>query len=150
MDCSPFLNWNEDKLGSAEEKAEIFMSLVATLKIQPALDDSLEAKAVRLFESMCWGGQESADDFLNSFGPTTDLSSRDFVQCIVVLLSTASQVITTAAMEILCALVLFCSPIIRYSLVKADLIPHIIVTLNLMSITLAEAFGIHISVMKSI
>ncbi|KAK2955741.1 hypothetical protein BLNAU_9277 [Blattamonas nauphoetae] len=87
MDCSPFLNWNEDKLGSADEKAEIFMSLVATLKIQPALDDSLETKAVKILESAVPVDRESADAFLNSLGRTTDESVSGFVQSIVLIIT---------------------------------------------------------------
>ncbi|KAK2948079.1 hypothetical protein BLNAU_17026 [Blattamonas nauphoetae] len=47
MDCSPFLNWDENRLRSTAEWTVVFQSLVATVKAQPALDVTLEAKAVR-------------------------------------------------------------------------------------------------------
>ncbi|KAK2956647.1 hypothetical protein BLNAU_8488 [Blattamonas nauphoetae] len=47
-DCDAFLNWDEQFLKPFSEKMVVFRSLVATVKLQPAFDDSLEAKAAKL------------------------------------------------------------------------------------------------------
>ncbi|KAK2957604.1 hypothetical protein BLNAU_7503 [Blattamonas nauphoetae] len=106
---SPFLNWSDDDPGSENEKAIVFRSLVATLKSHPALDASLEAKAVKLLKS-----------------------------------------ITTPAMEMLASLIRNASSKRRLALVKADLIPQLIPSLNLLSLPFAEAVDIHINLMKTI
>ncbi|KAK2958191.1 hypothetical protein BLNAU_6895 [Blattamonas nauphoetae] len=38
MDCSPFLNWDEEDLDSEDDQAVVFQALVATLKSHPTLD----------------------------------------------------------------------------------------------------------------
>ncbi|KAK2956926.1 hypothetical protein BLNAU_8001 [Blattamonas nauphoetae] len=150
MDCSPFLNWSGEAPGSESEKAEIFRSLVATVKSQPALDDSLEAKAVKFLESVKSHRSSPADDFLGSFASSTDESLTSFVQCIVVLISSASQIVTTASIEMLYSQIPWCSAKLFLTLVKADLISQIIASLNPMFLSLAEAVDIHITVMKII
>ncbi|KAK2960866.1 hypothetical protein BLNAU_4263 [Blattamonas nauphoetae] len=149
-DSSAFLNWTEEKPESEDEPAVVFMSLVATLKLQPAPDVSLEAKAVRFIKSVSQTTRSSAKAFLNSFGRITDESMTDFVQSMVVLLSTPSQVITAATMKMLDDLVLWGSSNNLLLLVKADLIPQIVVTLNLQSLSFAETEDIHINVMRII
>ncbi|KAK2956983.1 hypothetical protein BLNAU_8058 [Blattamonas nauphoetae] len=149
-DCSPFLNWTKGRRDDIHSKAIVFRSLVATLKSQPALDDSLEAKAVRFLESAKLGTKESADAFLDSFESSSDESSTKFVQCIVVLISSASQVITMAAMKIHQNLMWLCSTKNLLLLITADLIPHLINTLNPLSLSYAEGVGIHINIMKSV
>ncbi|KAK2948850.1 hypothetical protein BLNAU_16193 [Blattamonas nauphoetae] len=150
MDCSPFLNWNEKELESEDEWAIVFRSLVATLKFQPALAVSLETKAVTFLKSVSPASQSSPDDFLNSLGRATDESPTAFVQSLVVLLSSASQVITTASMELLSNLFWPYSPKLHLSLIKADLIPQIIIALNPHSLSFAETLSIHINLMKTI
>ncbi|KAK2953015.1 hypothetical protein BLNAU_12004 [Blattamonas nauphoetae] len=130
MDCSAFLNWSIETPGSEDEKAVIFRSLVATVKSQPTLDDSLQVKAVKLLKSLDPDDEESAEAFLRRLGQTTDESLTNFVQSIVVLLSSASRVITTAAVKILQNLFFWFSPKDKRTLVKADLIPQLINTLN--------------------
>ncbi|KAK2960223.1 hypothetical protein BLNAU_4776 [Blattamonas nauphoetae] len=147
-DCSAFLNWNEEKLESEEEMAIILRSLVATLKLQPTFDDSLEAKAVKFLESVDPQGTKSADAFLNSFEQTKDKSSTNFVQCIVVLLSTPNQMITTATMEMLVFLFQNCSTKIRLTFFKADLVAQLINSLNPLSLSFVDAVDIHINLMK--
>ncbi|KAK2941620.1 hypothetical protein BLNAU_23468 [Blattamonas nauphoetae] len=107
-----------------------FRSLVATVKSQPALDVCLEAKAVKLLVYISPWKEESADAFLNSFASNSGDSTTEFVQYIVVLLSSTSQVITTAAMKLLDSVVQNSSAQVRLTLVKADLVPQLINTLN--------------------
>ncbi|KAK2944956.1 hypothetical protein BLNAU_20132 [Blattamonas nauphoetae] len=147
---SRFLDWDEEEPESEQEKAVIFQSLVATVKIQPVLDDSLEEKAVQFLESVDPQDIESADAFLRSLGHTTDESSKDFVQSIVVLVSSPSQAITTTAMKILESLSISCSARVFYPLVKADLLPQLITSLNPLSLSFAEAVGIHTCLMSII
>ncbi|KAK2953989.1 hypothetical protein BLNAU_11091 [Blattamonas nauphoetae] len=47
IDCSTFLNWDEEELDSEHEQAVIFQSLVATVQLKPSLDVSLETKVVK-------------------------------------------------------------------------------------------------------
>ncbi|KAK2953995.1 hypothetical protein BLNAU_11097 [Blattamonas nauphoetae] len=148
MDCSPFLNWSEEELVSNREKAIVFRSLAATLKIQPALDVSVEAKAVAFLESVDPQHAEAADDFLGSLASSSDDYSTNFVQCIVILISSPSQVITTATMKMMDNLFFWCSPNIRLALVKADLLPQLITTLNPQSLSFTEAVDIHINLMN--
>ncbi|KAK2957447.1 hypothetical protein BLNAU_7603 [Blattamonas nauphoetae] len=142
-DCSSFLNWNEEKLGSEDEKTGIFRSLVATVKSQPNLDVSLEAKAVKCLKSLDPNTRISANDFLIGLGTTTVNSSRIFVEYITVLLSSTSLVIATAAMEVVKNLILRCSMKIHFGLIKADLIPQLVTTLNQYSLSFTDAVDIH-------
>ncbi|KAK2957625.1 hypothetical protein BLNAU_7524 [Blattamonas nauphoetae] len=120
------------------------------MKLQPSLDVSLEEKAVKLLESVDPPNRESTDAFLLSLGRTTADSSSDFVQCIGVLISSASQVITTAAMKMLGNLIMWCSAKVRLTLVSADLIPQLITTLNPLSLSFTEAVDIHTCLMRII
>ncbi|KAK2954631.1 hypothetical protein BLNAU_10482 [Blattamonas nauphoetae] len=142
-DCSPFLNWNEEELESEDEVSGIYRSLVATVKLKPTLDDSLEAKTVKFLESLDPKYPEVIDALLSNHGRTTDESLTNFVQSIVVLISTPNRVITAAAMTMLENLILWCSQNIRLALVKADLIPQLINTLNPLSLSFTEAINIH-------
>ncbi|KAK2944788.1 hypothetical protein BLNAU_20261 [Blattamonas nauphoetae] len=150
MDCSPFVNWDEEELESTEEWAIVFWSLVATVKLQPALDDSLEAKAVEFLESSDLGEGESADMFLDSLRRPTDGSLSDFIQSIVVLLSSTNEAIPITAMEMLNNLLTNCSAKNHLSLFEADLIPQLINTLNPLSLSFAEAEIIHTGLITSI
>ncbi|KAK2963540.1 hypothetical protein BLNAU_1583 [Blattamonas nauphoetae] len=149
-DCSPFLNWNECRLDSVREQAVVFRSLVATLKLQPELDISLETKAVKLLKLVGPRDCQSVDAFLYSFAGSADEPLTNFVQYFGVLISTPNQVITTTAMEILRNVLSNCSPEVRCLLVKADLIHQLIISLNPLSLSFTEAVNIHINVMKII
>ncbi|KAK2942786.1 hypothetical protein BLNAU_22304 [Blattamonas nauphoetae] len=150
MDCSAFLNWTDAQQQAVREKAVVFRSLIATVKLQPSPDETLEAKVVKLLESVNLDQKESADAFLNSPGRTIDESLTDFVQSVVVLLSSTNQVIVAAAMKMIRNLILFCSAKVRLALVKAGLIPQVINTLNPQSLSLTEAVDTHINVMRII
>ncbi|KAK2950837.1 hypothetical protein BLNAU_14255 [Blattamonas nauphoetae] len=143
MDCSPFLNWNGEKLDTVHEKAVVFQSLVATSKLQPELDAALEAKAVNVIRSVDLADDKSTDAFLSSFGHIADESFNNFVQCIFVLLSSANKAITTATMGLLHFLSVLCSAEVRLALVNADLMPQLIISLNPLSLSFVEADNIH-------
>ncbi|KAK2953976.1 hypothetical protein BLNAU_11078 [Blattamonas nauphoetae] len=140
----------EDKsLDSEEEKAVVFRSLVATVKLQPVLDDSLEAKAVRFLESIhLQDGGEPADAFLGRLAFVPDESLTDFIQSILVLISTPSQPIIKASMKMLDSLFASSSKTIRLALVQADLIPRLFIALNVQSISFAETVSIHVRLLK--
>ncbi|KAK2950658.1 hypothetical protein BLNAU_14329 [Blattamonas nauphoetae] len=148
--CSAFLNWQSNRLESENEKAVIFRSLVATVKIQPALDDPLEAKAVKFLEYVTPYSSKGADVFLFSLGQTPDESLTDFIQSILVLVSSPNQAIIQAAMRLLLYLIANRSATGRLALVKADLIPQLINTLSPLSLSFAEAENIHTNVMEII
>ncbi|KAK2954256.1 hypothetical protein BLNAU_10755 [Blattamonas nauphoetae] len=147
MDCSAFLNLDEGKFDSVQEQAVVFRSLVSTLKLQPSPDETLEAKVVKFLESVNPKDKKSADVFLHSFGRTIVESLTDFVQSVVVLLSSTNQVIVAAAMKMIRNLNDLCSLTVRLALVKADLIPQLINTLHPLSLSFAEAVDIHIRLM---
>ncbi|KAK2944287.1 hypothetical protein BLNAU_20783 [Blattamonas nauphoetae] len=113
------------------------------MKSQPALDVSLEAKAVNFIRYMHISAESSIDAFLDSLGRTIDESSTNFIQSIVVLLSSTSRAITTTTIKMLVPLILFCSHKVRLALAKADLIPQLINTLNPLSLSFTEAIDIH-------
>ncbi|KAK2953083.1 hypothetical protein BLNAU_12072 [Blattamonas nauphoetae] len=94
--------------------------------------------------------KESADAFLICLGRTTDESLTDFVQSIVILLSSLNHVIITAVMEMLKTLKICCSPQVRLALVKADLITQLITNLNPLSLSFTKAADVLINVMKII
>ncbi|KAK2963426.1 hypothetical protein BLNAU_1468 [Blattamonas nauphoetae] len=150
MDCSAFLNWDECRLESDQEISVVFRSLVATLKFQAALDASLEEKAVKFLEFVKPKGRHTADAFLSTLPSSSDESVPDFVQCIVVLVSTPSQAITAAAMDLLSTLIDWFSPQVRLALVKADLIPELITTLNPQYLSFTEAVVIHTNLIYTI
>ncbi|KAK2950673.1 hypothetical protein BLNAU_14344 [Blattamonas nauphoetae] len=139
-DCSAFLNWDEESLQSFHEAAVVFWSLVATVKLQPVLDDTLEGKAVNFLQRMDLDERELADAFLMSLRQTMNESSRDFIH----------QAVTTATMKMLQSLIANCSRKVRLALVKADLIPQLITTLNPQSLSFTEALDIHTSLMINI
>ncbi|KAK2958003.1 hypothetical protein BLNAU_6929 [Blattamonas nauphoetae] len=146
-DCSLFLNWNEGILRSDSKTAAVFQSLVATVKLQPALDDSLEAKAVKFLKYMHPHNLRSTTDFLNNFASNSDESLKIFIQSIVILVSSPNQIITTAAMRMLVILYSNCYAKVRLALVKANLISQLIITLNPQSLSFAESVDIHISLL---
>ncbi|KAK2955016.1 hypothetical protein BLNAU_9947 [Blattamonas nauphoetae] len=145
--CSPFLNWQFSRHESKEVKAVVFLSLVATVKLQPALDVSLEGKAVKFLDSIN-PSEESADAFLHSFGGTIAVSSTVFIQCIVILISSTSQIIATTAMKILRKLISFCSAKYRLTLIRTDLIQQLINALNPQSLSFVEAVDILVHLLE--
>ncbi|KAK2960171.1 hypothetical protein BLNAU_4724 [Blattamonas nauphoetae] len=128
--------------------------LTASSHAQPRTDlDSITlfaAKAVKCLESVDPLSQRAADAFLTRLASSCDESLTNFIQSIVVLISCTSQTITTATMKMLDSLILFCSIKLRLALVKANLIPQIINTLNPLSLSFAETVDIHISLMEII
>ncbi|KAK2961624.1 hypothetical protein BLNAU_3422 [Blattamonas nauphoetae] len=150
LDPSVFLNWSENTHEFAHDKAVVFRSLVATVKSQPALDASLETKAVKFLKSVITHDRLSVDAFLGHFASFCDNSLTDFTQSVGVLISSASQVITTATVKMLRNLVVSCSTEVRLALVKADLIPRIINTLNPYSISFERTDIFHHHLMNII
>ncbi|KAK2957632.1 hypothetical protein BLNAU_7531 [Blattamonas nauphoetae] len=149
-DYSAFLNWDYKRFDSEHERTVVFQSLVATVKMQAALDDSLEVKAEILLKSVVPSTHEAADGFLSNFGQTTDESLTNFVPCIVVLISSPSKAISAAAMKILHSLIWTRSENVRLDLFKADLLPQLINTLNPLSLSFSEAVDIHTCLMTSV
>ncbi|KAK2941473.1 hypothetical protein BLNAU_23620 [Blattamonas nauphoetae] len=139
-DCSAFLNWDENPFTAESEKAVVFRSLVATMRLQPALDDSQEVAALKLLKYVTQVNVSSADAFLDSFGQAIDDSSTTFVD----------QAIIEAAMKMLETLIKTCSKKIRLALVKADLMHQLIITLHPLSLSFAEAVDIHINLLNII
>ncbi|KAK2944122.1 hypothetical protein BLNAU_20954 [Blattamonas nauphoetae] len=118
--------------------------------LQPALDECLETKAVKLLESVTPKNRKSADGFISSLASDSDEYSTDFIQSLMVLISSPSQAIIATAMKMLQFLIIFCSPKIRLTLVKADLIPQLIITLNPLSLPFDNAVDIHNNLMITI
>ncbi|KAK2952938.1 hypothetical protein BLNAU_12114 [Blattamonas nauphoetae] len=141
---------SEGQLLSVSKKAEVFQSLIATMKSQPVFDDTLETKGKEFLKSLYWDTKESTATFLSSFGETRDESLTGFVQSIMVLVSSPKQTLIKAAMEMLADLVTSCHVNVRLALAKTDLIPQLITTLNPQSITFAETLDIHTSLMTTI
>ncbi|KAK2942919.1 hypothetical protein BLNAU_22178 [Blattamonas nauphoetae] len=141
--CYAFMNWTYNRKESQPEKAVVFQSLVATVKLKPALDVSLEAKAVKFLKSVKPKDKESADAFLSSFASNSDDYSTNFVQSMMTLLSSTNQIITNAAMKMLHRLISYCSPKVDLPLIKADLIPQLINPLNPLSLSFTDAADIH-------
>ncbi|KAK2953991.1 hypothetical protein BLNAU_11093 [Blattamonas nauphoetae] len=144
LDHAAFMNWDGQTVESASDRLEIYQSLVALIKYGHDFDFPLEAKAVIFLNSVSPKTQQSADAFLNNFASVSDHSSTNFVQSIGMLVSSPSQVITTAALNMLKNLLTSCSPRLRLDLVQADLIPQVINSLDPVSLSFAEAVDIHI------
>ncbi|KAK2959903.1 hypothetical protein BLNAU_5100 [Blattamonas nauphoetae] len=149
-DCSAFLNWDEEEIETDSEKGVVFRSLVATVKLQSAFDDSLKAKAVKFLRYVTPWNPKSVSVLLGSFGRTTTESLTTFVQCIGMLVSSPSKIITTTAMKIVRHLILYCHSKILHPLVKADLIPQLITSLNPLSLHFPETVDIHTSLIYTI
>ncbi|KAK2956987.1 hypothetical protein BLNAU_8062 [Blattamonas nauphoetae] len=130
--------------------AIVFRSLVAAVKSQPAVDVSVEIQAVKFLQYVDPHGPESANAFLSRLASSTDESLTDFVQCIVVLISSASEVITMAAMKTLKSLFFKSSPKKLLALVKAGLIPELVINLNPQSLSSPEAVHTHTYLLSSI
>ncbi|KAK2944130.1 hypothetical protein BLNAU_20962 [Blattamonas nauphoetae] len=149
-DCSPFLNWQFNLKESESTKVVGFRSLVATVKIQPSLDISLEVKAVEFLKSVHPLNQQSTDAFLSRLASSSNKYLTDIIQPMMLLISSPSQAITTAAMKMLRTLIIFCSPKNRLALFKADLIPQLITTLHPQSLPFAETEDIHACLISNI
>ncbi|KAK2955237.1 hypothetical protein BLNAU_9789 [Blattamonas nauphoetae] len=150
VDDGHFMNWSEDQSESVHEPAVVYRSLVATMKLQPELCVSLEAKAAKFLKSVNPQNRTSADAFVSSHGRTTGESLTNFIQSIVVLISSPHHAITTAVMKMLCNLIWSCTTKFRLALLKADLIPLIIISLNPQSLSFAETEELQINLMSSI
>ncbi|KAK2948723.1 hypothetical protein BLNAU_16361 [Blattamonas nauphoetae] len=120
-DCSPFLNWDEESLETIQERSVVFRSLVATVKLKPALEASLEAKAKAFLKYMDYWSQASVD-----------------------------QIITTTTMRMLNNLFWRCSAKVRLALFITDMVPQLISTINPLSLSFVEAADIHVNLMKVI
>ncbi|KAK2952679.1 hypothetical protein BLNAU_12328 [Blattamonas nauphoetae] len=143
MDCSPFLNWSEDVDESVEEKAVVFRSLVATLTLNPAVDGSLKTKVVKFLKSMSPKNRKAADALICSLASFSDESLTNFVQSIVVLISSPSRAIIKSAMKMLTSLIMNCSSTFHLLIVITALIPQLVKTLNPLSLSLTESIHIH-------
>ncbi|KAK2948727.1 hypothetical protein BLNAU_16365 [Blattamonas nauphoetae] len=142
-DCSAFLNWSEENLETVHEKAVVLRSLVATVKLQPALDDPLEAKAVKFLETVVPNDQSLAEAFLNNPASSSDESLTEFIQSVLVLVSSPYQSIINAAVVIFTSQNRFCFPPDRLALIKADLIPQLLIILDPQSVSYAGMLDIH-------
>ncbi|KAK2940387.1 hypothetical protein BLNAU_21707 [Blattamonas nauphoetae] len=142
-DCSPFLNWQSNRNESEPKKVVVLRSLVATVKFQSALNDSLEAKAVEFLQSVHPLIRHSADGFLSHFASSSEEYLTDFIQPMMALISSASQPITAATVEMLNFLFGNSSPKLRLAIVKADLIPQLLTSLNPQSLSFTEAVDIN-------
>ncbi|KAK2958139.1 hypothetical protein BLNAU_6843 [Blattamonas nauphoetae] len=149
-DNSTFLNWDCNGCDSEHERTVIFQSLVATVKLHPALDESLEAKAVKFLEYAVPNNSEAAEALVDNFASFSGDSSPDFAQSITVLISSPSRAITTASMKILDSLCVWCSPKVQFILLQTDLISKLINTLNPQSLSFTEKVDIHKSLLKTI
>ncbi|KAK2956459.1 hypothetical protein BLNAU_8513 [Blattamonas nauphoetae] len=147
-DVSLFLNWNERPIGSKYAQALVFRSLIAHMNFQPVLDDSLAAKSVKLLDSVIPENEQSTNIFLRSLSSSSDDYFTEFINSMILLVSSTSQSITVAAIKILDILVTHSSPQVRFSLVKADLVPQLITTLNFQSVLFTEAADIHVHLLK--
>ncbi|KAK2951660.1 hypothetical protein BLNAU_13399 [Blattamonas nauphoetae] len=125
-------------------------SCPATLKFQPALDVSLESKVVNFLTTVYPQTTESANAFVDSHAPFSDGSLINFIQSIVLLLSSTSQAITTVAMSMLDNLILTFSPRLRLALVQADLISQVIITLNPLLISFKDCKKLHFYLISTI
>ncbi|KAK2964066.1 hypothetical protein BLNAU_1147 [Blattamonas nauphoetae] len=113
------------------------------MKLQPVLDVSFEAKVVKFLKSVDLHAAFSFEAFLRNFASLSDDPHSDLVQSIVVIISSPSNVITTASMKMIDSLIWQCSAEAILALVKADLIPQIITTLNPLSLSLSHCAHIH-------
>ncbi|KAK2959573.1 hypothetical protein BLNAU_5351 [Blattamonas nauphoetae] len=142
MDCSPFLNWDEEKLLTENEQPIIFRSLVATITSQPSLNESLKAKAVEFLESVEPDGGDS-DALLTSLASPSDETLTGLIQCIVVLVSSPMQIIVSTTINMLNLLISSCSSQVLLALVNADMIPLLITILSPLSLSFTKAKYIH-------
>ncbi|KAK2958370.1 hypothetical protein BLNAU_6640 [Blattamonas nauphoetae] len=93
---------------------------------------------------------QSAERFLSSLARNPDESLTQFVQSLVILLSSANKAIAPASMNMLNFVLASCSLKVRLALVKADLIPQLIISLHPLSLSFTEADDIHIRLMISV
>ncbi|KAK2952732.1 hypothetical protein BLNAU_12381 [Blattamonas nauphoetae] len=144
------MNWQCNRNESAHEKVVVFRSLVATLTLNPAVDGSLKTKVVKFLKSMNPKNRKAADALICSFASFSDQSLTNFVQSIVVLISSPSRAIIKSAMQMLTSLVFRCSSAFHLLIVITALIPQLIITLNPQSLSFAKAEDIHRNLMKTI
>ncbi|KAK2948116.1 hypothetical protein BLNAU_16916 [Blattamonas nauphoetae] len=122
----------------------MYQSLVQMIQERHPLDETSEEKAVNLLEHVHLFDRGEADRFiLGLVTSSPDEALPDVVASIIVLLSFPNQRIIKATMMFLDSLIQFCSPSVRLKLVRADLLPHIIASLNPLSLSVADYKYIH-------
>ncbi|KAK2953914.1 hypothetical protein BLNAU_11174 [Blattamonas nauphoetae] len=94
--------------------------------------------------------KEAVDIAIFHFGGIAGDSLANFIQHTGVLISSASQVITTITMETLDSLFLWCSTNQKLALVQADLFAQLMISLYPQSLSFDKAVNIHIYLMKTI
>ncbi|KAK2950690.1 hypothetical protein BLNAU_14361 [Blattamonas nauphoetae] len=145
---SAFLDWDGQQIDSVSDRSTIYCSLVQMVKNEPALDPSLEDKAVSFLEQIKLDSANDVDSFISGIVPSSlPESSRDFIESIVELISGHSKPVLNAAMTFVRDLAFRSSNNTILKLVKDGLIPQIISSLDLFSLPFTCAEEVHSSLL---
>ncbi|KAK2952712.1 hypothetical protein BLNAU_12361 [Blattamonas nauphoetae] len=146
---SRFLDWDGQPIKKPNDQSKMFTSLVSMLKEGQSLDDSLVEKIILFLKQMSHSLDADSKVILCLLPSTSAESMHSFLTTITVFLSSSKHTIIAAFLEMLNSLLNRCSSQMHLALVKADLIPRLITTLNPQSLSFAEAVEIHSGLMSS-
>ncbi|KAK2955924.1 hypothetical protein BLNAU_9084 [Blattamonas nauphoetae] len=124
---APFLNWKEELFESIEDAPVIFHSLVAMTRDDYPFDEAQQKKAVNFLYHITPGYSKNfhGADMINTFLDSTNGSHTEFIDTVMVLLSSSIKDISFGVLGFLDYLLPSLAPSHRFLLSEGDLIPKI-------------------------
>ncbi|KAK2945995.1 hypothetical protein BLNAU_19071 [Blattamonas nauphoetae] len=145
-----FQNWDGKPIQSTSEKSVVYHSLVSLIQPDYVFTDDFVKKAVLLLEQLRFSNAKETNNFICPALESTDQNLMEFMQSFMILLSCANHSLITATIKMLDSLLLNISTRMHLRLVNADLITHILTSLNPLSLSIADAQDIHSSIISII
>ncbi|KAK2955024.1 hypothetical protein BLNAU_9955 [Blattamonas nauphoetae] len=145
-----FLDWNGIPFMSTPTQSSVYRSLVQMVTDNHHFDDDLTNKAVLFLYEFRNAREEPGDSFFDLDKYASHETVKDFVHSVGMLLSAPNQRIVEATMEFLHRMIIIRSKHFLLKLVKADLIPHLLASLNPVSLSFEYAEDVHIHLVSII
>ncbi|KAK2945218.1 hypothetical protein BLNAU_19858 [Blattamonas nauphoetae] len=146
----PPLNWDGALFQSPSEKSVVYHSLVSLIQPDFVFTDDFVKKAVLLLEQLRFSNSTDTNKFICPAMESTDQNLMEFLQSFMILLSSANHTLITATMKMLDSLLHNTSTRMHLRLINADLIVHLLTSLNPLSLSIADTQDIHSSVISII
>ncbi|KAK2950818.1 putative Ubiquitin-conjugating enzyme E2 29 [Blattamonas nauphoetae] len=139
-----FLHWEEQPIVTPSERLTIYLSLVHVVKMKCVFSSSLEDKAVSFLKEIKPDNEKDVNSFILDLVPSSlPESSCAFVESVVELISVPNKRIIIAALELVSNIVVYSAKPTLLILVSSGLIPKVVTSLNIFSLSFKEAEMIH-------
>ncbi|KAK2957813.1 hypothetical protein BLNAU_7247 [Blattamonas nauphoetae] len=127
-----FLNFDPNSELSFEDKSAIYCSLVALVKAEYPFDNALQDKTARFLKNLepKWGDKQAADRLVTDLVPCSAGSPSGFTESILTLFSSPHSTVVAATLSFINRSTKESSPTIQCRLMKSDLIPNILATVQ--------------------